>query len=347
MPKQQTQDLMQHLIHDLQDLYDAEKQLVRALPKIAKACSNEELRNAVTEHLEVTRGQVQRLEQCFQQLGQKAKNRPCKGMKGILEEGNEVLQEDMEEAVMDAAIAAGGRKIEHYEMVGYESARSVAEQLESGEVAELLGETLREEQEADRMLTEICQQILTTARSGGDGGMEENADEEAQPARARTGARTQTRAASSSRSKTASSRQSSGKTAAKSSGKNSGGKKKASAGGLSRSASSSGGGSDASSHPLTDHEEIREWAESRGAHPACVKGTGKKGGIGMIRLDFPGYTGADSLQPVEWDQWFESFDQNGLALLVQEKTAGGQRSNFNKLVKREASQQKPKTRAAH
>jgi len=78
-----------------------------------------------------------------------------------------------------------------------------------------------------------------------------------------------------------------------------------------------------------------------------VKGTGQKGGIGMIRLDFPGYTGAESLQPIEWDEWFQSFDENGLALIVQEKTAHGQRSNFNKLIKRESKEQRPKTRAAH
>jgi hypothetical protein len=90
----------------------------------------------------------------------------------------------------------------------------------------------------------------------------------------------------------------------------------------------------ASAHPLTDHDEIRRWADARGARPACVKGTGGNGDPGMIRLDFPGYTGGDSLQPISWDEWFEAFDENGLALLVQEETADGERSNFNKLVSR-------------
>lgn len=86
----------------------------------------------------------------------------------------------------------------------------------------------------------------------------------------------------------------------------------------------------------TDHEEIRQWAEERGATPACVRGTGKKGDVGMIRLDFPGYSGEKSLEPIEWDQWFEKFDEQGLALLHQETTAGGAKSNFNKLVSRES-----------
>ena len=93
----------------------------------------------------------------------------------------------------------------------------------------------------------------------------------------------------------------------------------------------------ASAHPLTDHEEIRRWAESRGARPACVKGTGGPDDTGMIRLDFPGYTGGDSLQPISWDEWFRAFEENALALLVQEETAGGDQSNFNKLVSRSSN----------
>ncbi len=92
------------------------------------------------------------------------------------------------------------------------------------------------------------------------------------------------------------------------------------------------------SHVTTDHEEIRRWAEDRGAHPACVKGTGGKGDVGMIRLDFPGYSGADSLQEISWDDFFEEFDKKNLALLYQEKTASGQKSNFNKLVSRETAE---------
>lgn len=98
------------------------------------------------------------------------------------------------------------------------------------------------------------------------------------------------------------------------------------------------------SHALTDHEEIRRWAEERDAHPARVRGTGEGEDVGMIRLDFPGYSAEESLEEIEWDQWFEKFDENRLALLVQEQTAGGQRSNFNKLVKRETGQTSPSGR---
>src|SRR5213082_3897877 len=93
----------------------------------------------------------------------------------------------------------------------------------------------------------------------------------------------------------------------------------------------------ASSRPLTDHNEIRRWAEERGAHPACVRGTGSSDDIGMIRLDFPGYSGEGKLEEISWDEWFEKFDESGLALLVQDETARGQRSNFNKLVSRETA----------
>jgi len=92
----------------------------------------------------------------------------------------------------------------------------------------------------------------------------------------------------------------------------------------------------------TDHEEIRQWAEERGAKPSCVRGTGGKNDIGMIRLDFPGYSGADSLEEISWDEWFEKFDENGLALLFQEETASGEKSNFNKLVSRETAEESGK-----
>ena len=95
-----------------------------------------------------------------------------------------------------------------------------------------------------------------------------------------------------------------------------------------------------STHALSDHEEIRRWAEERGAHPACVRGTGDQGDVGMIRLDFPGYSGENSLQEISWDDWFQKFDESNLMLLVQEETAAGETSNFNKLVSRETANAK-------
>lgn len=93
----------------------------------------------------------------------------------------------------------------------------------------------------------------------------------------------------------------------------------------------------ASGETLTDHNRIRRWADERGARPACVRGTGGKRDVGMIRLDFPGFSGGESLEEITWDEWFKAFDENNLALVVQEKTADGQRSNFNKLVSRETA----------
>ncbi|HZS28915.1 MAG TPA: hypothetical protein VFB76_16930 [Candidatus Angelobacter sp.] len=88
---------------------------------------------------------------------------------------------------------------------------------------------------------------------------------------------------------------------------------------------------------MTDHDEIRQWAEEREARPACVRGTGGSEDVGMIRLDFPGYSGEQSLKHIEWNEWLEKFDESGLALLVQDETARGGRSNFNKLVHRETA----------
>lgn len=90
------------------------------------------------------------------------------------------------------------------------------------------------------------------------------------------------------------------------------------------------------SQMTTDHDTIRRWAEQRGAKPACVKGTGANDDPGIIRLDFPGYSGGDSLEEISWDEWFEKFEQQGLALLYQDETGGGEQSNFNKLVSRES-----------
>src|ERR1041385_3980108 len=97
--------------------------------------------------------------------------------------------------------------------------------------------------------------------------------------------------------------------------------------------------SSASSHVLTDHDEIRRWAEERGARPSIVQRTGGNEDVGIIRLDFPGYSGGDSLEEIGWDEWFDKFDESNLALLVQDETAGGERSNFNKLVNRETAKQ--------
>jgi ferritin-like metal-binding protein YciE len=163
---------------ELKDIYDAEKRLVKAIPKMAKAASSAELRQALEEHLEVTKGQVQRLEQVFELLGVPAKTKPCAGMKGLIEEGEEVMDEDATETLKDAALIGAAQRVEHYEMAAYGTARTLAERLGNEEAAELLEETLNEEKEADEKLTEIAQQLLE--------GMAD-ADAETEPAEDRSG----------------------------------------------------------------------------------------------------------------------------------------------------------------
>jgi ferritin-like metal-binding protein YciE len=161
--------LRELLLEELQDLFDAEKQLVRALPKMAKSATDSELESALREHLEVTRGQVQRLEHVFQSMDMRARSKPCRGMKGIVEEGQEVMEEGRDESILDSAIAASGRKVEHYEMMGYEAARSIAQQLGMREAAQLLQQTLQEEMQADRQLAQISKRLLKgSGREQGD-----------------------------------------------------------------------------------------------------------------------------------------------------------------------------------
>jgi ferritin-like metal-binding protein YciE len=144
-------------VDELKDLYNAENQLVKALPKMAKAATNPDLKAAIEEHLEVTRGQVERLERIFKELGVSPKGKKCKAMEGLIEEGKEVMEEDGQEAVIDAALIAAAQRVEHYEMAGYGCARTFAKLLGYDEAARLLQETLDEEGDADKKLTELAE----------------------------------------------------------------------------------------------------------------------------------------------------------------------------------------------
>jgi ferritin-like metal-binding protein YciE len=148
------------LQEELKDIYDAEKRLVRALPKMARAASNHELRTAFEEHLEATKGHVQRLEHVFELLGVPAKAKPCPAMKGLIEEGEEVLSQDATEVLMDAALIGAAQRVEHYEIAAYGTARTYADRLGHQEAVDLLQETLDEEKEADETLTSISEQLL-------------------------------------------------------------------------------------------------------------------------------------------------------------------------------------------
>lgn len=151
------------LEEEIKDLYSAEKQLTKAIPKMAKGSNNEELSAAFEAHLKETEGQIDRLEQVAKMLGTTPSGKKCKGMEGVIEEGAEALEEDGDEHVLDLGIIGAGSRVEHYEMAGYTTAISLAKQLGNDEVAELLGENLKEEQAADEKLRKIGQQILQQA----------------------------------------------------------------------------------------------------------------------------------------------------------------------------------------
>jgi ferritin-like metal-binding protein YciE len=172
------ESLKELLNEELRDLYDAEKQLVKALPKFAKAASNEELKQAFQEHLEITKSHVQRLEQVFDMLGQKPKSKPCAAMKGLLEEGQEILNEDASESLLDTAMIGAAQKVEHYEISGYGTVRTLAEKIGLAQAAELLEQTLEEEKEADEKLTEIAGRVLDEASAEGGEEEEEEDDED-------------------------------------------------------------------------------------------------------------------------------------------------------------------------
>jgi ferritin-like metal-binding protein YciE len=155
-------------LHELKDLYSAEKQLTKALPKMAKAASNDSLKEAFQNHLEETQGHVERLEKIFEQLDASPRGTKCKAMEGLIEEGQELMDEDMEGDVMDAALICAAQRVEHYEIAGYGGARTFAERLGNDAAAKLLQQTLDEEAAADKKLTEISSTVNEAALSGAE-----------------------------------------------------------------------------------------------------------------------------------------------------------------------------------
>ena len=144
------------LTDQLADLYSAERQLVEALPKVAGAASSTELRDAIEEHLEETRGHVRRLEQAFGELGISPPSEECEAMKGLIAEGEKVIKAEGDPSAKDAALIAAAQRVEHYEIAGYGTVRTLARELGHKDTADLLGETLDEESQADELLTKIA-----------------------------------------------------------------------------------------------------------------------------------------------------------------------------------------------
>jgi ferritin-like metal-binding protein YciE len=146
-------------VDELKDLYNAESQLVKALPKMAKAASSDELRQGFEKHLQQTKGHVQRLERIFKSLAESPKGKKCMGMEGLVKEGGEVMEEDFEGALMDAALIGAAQRVEHYEIAAYGTVCEFAQTLGESEHASLLRQTLNEEKETDQKLTDLAKQI--------------------------------------------------------------------------------------------------------------------------------------------------------------------------------------------
>ena len=153
--------LRETFLEELADIYDAEKQLIKALPKMVKAAENDQLREGFEEHLQQTEEHVRRVEQVFERFGEKAKAKRCKAMVGLLEEGQELIKEK----AGDAALICAAQKVEHYEIAAYGSLKSWAEFLDENEAAELLEETLEEEKETDQKLTEVAEEVVNEEES--------------------------------------------------------------------------------------------------------------------------------------------------------------------------------------
>jgi ferritin-like metal-binding protein YciE len=156
-------NLEQLLIDELKDLYSAEKQITKALPKMAKAAKSAELRAAFESHLEETNGHVERLDQIFETLGKSGRGKVCHGMQGVLEEGSEVLKDTEKGDLRDAALISAAQRVEHYEMAAYGCVREYASLLGQQKVADLLDKTLEEEKAADEKLGQISKQVNSSA----------------------------------------------------------------------------------------------------------------------------------------------------------------------------------------
>jgi len=151
-------------INELKDLYSAEKQITRALPKMAKAATSDELRTAFQTHLEETRHQIERLDRVFEMVGHRASAKTCKGMKGLLEEGQDVMKETEEGELRDAAMISAAQRVEHYEMAAYGTVRTLADLMGQQEISKLLQQTLDEEGNADKKLTQIATTVNRKAQ---------------------------------------------------------------------------------------------------------------------------------------------------------------------------------------
>lgn len=176
----QKESMRELYLNELKDLYSAETQLVKALPKMAKASSNEQLREAFEEHLRQTSEQVSRLEQIFEMLGEKPTGKKCLGIEGLVKEAAETMRETYDDSVMDAALIGAAQRVEHYEIAAYGTVRAFAQTLGEDDHVPLIEQTLEEEKQTDEKLTQLAEDINSQAESG-EGDAESTDGEEGQP----------------------------------------------------------------------------------------------------------------------------------------------------------------------
>jgi ferritin-like metal-binding protein YciE len=186
------ENLRELLLEELKDLYSAEKQIVKALPRIIRGASSDQLKTAIQEHLEVTKLQVTRIEEAFSHLGEKPKAKTCKGMEGLLKEGAESLEEEDSGVLRDLQLIGAAQRVEHYEVAAYGTAKAMAEKLELTEIVDLMNETLDEEKEADEKLSEVAAGLYEDVGAG----EQESSKEESSMAAGSSRRRTRTSSAS-------------------------------------------------------------------------------------------------------------------------------------------------------
>jgi len=179
--------LHEAFIEELRDTYDAEKQLIKALPKLAKAAASTDLRTAFETHLEETRGHVERLEQVFESLDEKPRGKHCEGIAGIIEEGKSIMEEEFDDATMDACLIAAGQRAEHYEMAAYGTLIAWAQSMGHTEATNLLQGILDEEKAADQKLSSLAEGGINQEAADAAHSEDEDEEEEEAPARSRKG----------------------------------------------------------------------------------------------------------------------------------------------------------------
>jgi ferritin-like metal-binding protein YciE len=318
-------------LKELKDVADAERQLMKALPKMAKAATTQELRQAFEIHTRETQEQLRRIEKILKNHGESASGPRCKGMQGIISEGEEFLEEEPDEMLIDVGLITSAQKVEHYEIATYGCLTTYARLLGLEEDARLLHRTLAEEKATDGKLSLLAE----------DAGLNEEAASGETPEDLQASENEEQEGDQEMETSPRSKRQAGrgGKRAQSARGASNGGRarggsqqgKQSRRGGSRASASSRG--RDGAAQSTKDLEEIRAWAEERGGKPATVKSTrGKRDGAGILRIDFPGYSGAGSLEEISWDEWYQKFQENNLTFLYQDRTKDGQQSRFFKLV---------------